>query len=106
MVKQIFLVKRKPGTSFDEYKKYYLGHHVPLVKKTMPGICKYVINFALQRGKETPWDSIGELFWDDIESIVKFFKSDDYKNIIAPDEEKFIDREASQVILTEETIQK
>jgi uncharacterized protein (TIGR02118 family) len=106
MIKQIFLVKKKPGMSFDEYKKYYLEHHAPLVKKTIPDIRKYVLNFALQRGKETPFDSIGELYWDDYESIVKFFKSDAYKNIIAPDEAKFIDRDGSQVILTEENIQK
>lgn len=106
MIKQIFLVKRKPGLSFEEYKKYYLEHHAPLVKKTAPDILKYVVNFALQRGKETPFDSVGEIYWENFETIVKFFKSKEYINIIAPDESKFIDRDASQVILTEENIQK
>jgi uncharacterized protein (TIGR02118 family) len=106
MVKQIFLVKKKPGLPFDEFKKYYLEHHVPLVIKNMTGIRKYIINFVLQRGKETPYDSIGEIYWDDIESIKEFAKSDTYKNIVVPDEEKFIDRASIIVNLTEETIQK
>jgi hypothetical protein len=27
MVKQIFLVKRRSGMTFDEFKKYYLEQH-------------------------------------------------------------------------------
>jgi uncharacterized protein (TIGR02118 family) len=106
MVKQIFLIKRKSGISFEDFKKYYLENHVPLVKKTITGIRKYVINFALQRGKETAFDSIGEIWWDDVESIKEFNKTGAYEKIIAPDEEKFINREQIIWILTEETIQK
>lgn len=104
MIKQIFMGKRKPGTSFDEFKKYYLETHAPLAKSSFPEIRKYIINFALQRGKETSFDAITELYWDDFETIVKSFKSDVYKNIITPDEIKFYNRESAIVVLTEEYI--
>lgn len=106
MIKQIFAIKRKPGLSFAEFKKYYLEKHAPLVKSSFPEIRKYLINFALQRGKETPFDAITELYWDDFETLVKIAKSDTYRRVIVPDEDKFIDRQSVQVILTEEFPQK
>jgi uncharacterized protein (TIGR02118 family) len=106
MVKQIFLLKRKSGLSFEEFKKYYLEKHAPLVKNSFPEIRQYRINFVLQRGKETPFDAITEICWDNLESLKKLAQADIYKNSIIPDEEKFIDRKNVQVILTEEYLQK
>lgn len=104
MIKQIFMVKRKTGLSFDEFKKHYFEVHAPLVKKSFPEIRKYVVNLALQRGKEAPYDAITEIYWDNFETLLKIAKSDTYKNVIRPDEEKFLGE--AQVILTEEHIQK
>ena len=80
--------------------------HAPLVKKTIPEIRKYVVNFALQRGKETPYDSMTEIYWDDIETIIKAAKSEGFQKLIVPDEENFVDRESAIVFLTEEYPQK
>ena len=92
--------------NLDDFKKYYLEQHVPLVKNSFPEIRQYKINFALQRGKETPFDAITEISWDSLENLVKLGKSEVYKNLIVADEEKFIDRKSVQVILTEEYRQK
>lgn len=104
MIKQIFWVKRKPGLTFEKFKKYYLEVHAPLVKKSFAEIRKYVVNFALQRGKETPYDAVTEICWDDFETIVKIAKSDTYQKVIRSDEAKFIG--SIEVILTEEYPQK
>jgi uncharacterized protein (TIGR02118 family) len=106
MVKQIFTIKRKKGMSFEDFKKHYMEVHAPLVKKSFPEIRKYIVNLVLQRGKETPFDAVTEICWDDIDTIVRVAKSDTFKNVIMADEEKFIDRSSVVVILTEETIQK
>lgn len=106
MIKQIFSIKRKPGMSFDEFKKYYLEVHAPLVKKSFPEIRKYVVNFALQRGKETPYDAITAIYWDDFDTIVRNAKSDTFRNVIMPDEDNFADRDTGVVVLTEEYHQK
>ena len=92
--------------TFDEFQKYYLEQHAPLVKECFPDIRRYTINFTLQRGKEAPFDAITEISWDNLESIIKLAKSELYKNRIIADEEKFIDRKSVQVILTEEYPQK
>jgi uncharacterized protein (TIGR02118 family) len=106
MVKQIFIMKRKKGLSFEAFKKHYMEVHAPLVKKSLPEIRKYVVNLALQRGKEMPYDAVTEIYWDDIETIIRIAKSDTYKNVIVPDEEKFLERSSSVVILTEDLPQK
>ena len=106
MIKQIFTMKRKKGMSFDAFKKYYMEVHAPLVKKSFPEIRKYVVNLVLQRGKETPYDAITEIYWDDIETIIRIAKADTYKNVIMPDEDRFMDRSTAVVVLTEEIPQK
>ena len=92
--------------TFDEFKKHYLEVHAPLVMKSFPEIRKYVVSLALQRGKETAYDAITEIYWDDLETIIKIAKSDVYKNDIVQDEERFMQRDALHVILTEEYPQK
>ena len=106
MVKQIFTMKRKRGMTFGEFKKYYLEVHAPLVKRSFSEIRRYVVNLALQRGKETPYDAVMEIWWDDLETIVRIAKSDTYRNVIMPDEDNFLDRDCSRVVLTEESPQK
>ena len=89
MIKLIFTGKKDPKKTMDEFKKYYLEQHAPLFQKTIPYVRKYVINFVIERpGKENPFDFITEIWWDDIDSVHKFYKSNEYKNIILPDEVK------------------
>lgn len=89
MIKMIFVGKKGPEKTMEEFKRYYLEHHAPLAMKTAPNMRKYTINFPIERpGKENPFDFITEVWWDDIESIRAFYRSDDYKKIIQPDEMK------------------
>jgi len=90
--------------SLEEFKKYYLEIHAPLFKSLFPEVRRYVINLALSRGKEAPYDAVTEIYWDDLASIIGVAKSDAYKNVIRPDEDRFI--ESMQVVLTEEFPQK
>jgi uncharacterized protein (TIGR02118 family) len=105
MIKQIFLVKRRSDLTFEQFKKHYLEVHAPLVINAIPEIRKYVVNFALQRGKETLYDAITELYWPNIETIIKIAKSNTFSNVIAEDEKNFSAR-LGHVLLTEEMIQK
>ncbi len=89
MIKLILTGKKGPEQSLQEFKKYYLEQHAPLFKKTIPYVRKYTINFAIERpGKVNPFDFITEIWWDDIESVHRFYRSDEYKNIVQPDEVK------------------
>lgn len=89
MIKMFFTGKKDPNKSMEEFKKYYLEQHAPLTVKTVPKMRHYTINFPIERpGKENVFDFITEVWWDDVESVRAFYKSDEYKNIIQPDEVK------------------
>lgn len=90
MIKMIFTGKKGPEKTMEEFKAYYLEQHAPLFLKTVPHVRKYTLNFPTVRpGKEPPpFDFITEVWWDDMETVRAFYKSDEYKNIIQPDEVK------------------
>jgi uncharacterized protein (TIGR02118 family) len=101
----IFTGKKGPDKSMAEFKAYYLEQHAPLTVKTVPNMRKYTINFPIERpGKERPFDVITEVWWDDMESVRAFYKSDEYKNIIQPDEVKL--GATGQGVYFEEFVQK
>ncbi|HEX7775951.1 MAG TPA: EthD domain-containing protein [Parvibaculum sp.] len=105
MIKLIFTGKKGPDKTFEEFKKYYLETHAPLTVKTCTNMRKYTVNFAVQRpGKETPFDFIAEVWYDDIAAVQAFYKSDDYKNIIQPDEVRL--GATAQAVYYEEFVQK
>ncbi len=87
MIKLIFTGKKPPEISMAEFRQYYLEHHAPLFMKTVPDVRKYTINFAIERpGRESLFDFITEIWWDDLEAVRRFYKSDEYKNLVQPDE--------------------
>lgn len=90
MLKMIFVGKKDPNKTMEEYKKYYLEQHAPLAMKMAPAMRKYTINFPVERpGKEPPpFDFITEVWWDDADTMRRFYKSDVYRDVIHPDEVK------------------
>lgn len=105
MIKMIFTGKKGPDQTMEAFKRYYLEQHAPLTVKTVPNMRKYTINFPIERpGKEPPFDFITEVWWDDMESVRAFYKSDEYKNIIQPDEVKL--GATGQGVYFEEFVQK
>jgi uncharacterized protein (TIGR02118 family) len=87
MIKMIYCGKNGSGKSMEAFKAYYLEHHAPLFRKTALEVRRYVINFPIERpGREAPFDFVTEIWWDDMESVRAFYKSEAYRDIIQPDE--------------------
>lgn len=104
MIKLIYTGKKKPDRTIEEFKAYYLEQHAPLFMKTVPQARKYTINFPTVRpGKEPPldFDFITEIWWDDVEAVRAFYRSDAYKNIIEPDEQKLFASGGSAIYFDE-----
>ena len=106
MIKQMFLIKRKQGISHDEFRKYYVERHAPLVKQTFPEIMKYVINFVHQGKREAAYDAVTEIHWPDFETIKRLKDSDTYRKKIVPDEANFIAKGGPTPFLAEEFVAK
>lgn len=92
MLKMIYTGTKKADQSVADFRAYYLNHHAPLFLKNAPQACKYTINFpTLGPGKEPPalaYDFITEIWWEDVEAMRTFYRSENYRDIIEPDEQK------------------
>lgn len=41
MIKQFFLISKKPELTASEFRHYYESHHVPLIKRLFPMFARY-----------------------------------------------------------------
>ena len=55
-----------------------------LFGKKAAGLCR--VPAPHQYGLSWSTDFVTEIWWDDVESVRAFYKSDEYKNVIQPDE--------------------
>lgn len=71
-VKQVILLKRKPGMSPAEFQDYWLNRHAPLVGNP-PGLVRYVQSHArlsgYRDGREPPWDGIGTMTFASLDAM-------------------------------------
>jgi uncharacterized protein (TIGR02118 family) len=66
MYKTIFLLKRKPGTTLEEFREYWLEAHVPVVLE-IAEVRGFVCNVVEDGGSADPkpYDGLAEIWWDD-----------------------------------------
>lgn len=82
MIRIVFLLRRKPGFSLDEFQRYWREDHGPLVAGYAKhlGIRRYTQSHRLEDpaneaaarargGMELPYDGVAELWWDSEEVI-------------------------------------
>src|SRR3989449_9991690 len=65
MVKLVFLCRRRPDLTHEQYVARLLEGHVPLALHHHPTLRRYVVNVVEgTRGPAPPLDSIGELWFE------------------------------------------
>jgi len=71
-IKQVVLLKRKPGMSPQDFQDYWLNKHAPLVGNP-PGLIRYTQSHArlsgYRDGREPPWDGIGTMLFASMEAM-------------------------------------
>jgi uncharacterized protein (TIGR02118 family) len=117
MIKFVYCVRRRPELSVEEFRKYWLEKHGPLVRSHAKALRakKYVqshtfdspLNAAAQqpRGTKPPYDGITEVWWDSAEDLIAALSSPEGMNankILAQDEGRFCDLPNCSVFFTEE----
>ncbi|HUK42358.1 MAG TPA: EthD domain-containing protein [Candidatus Acidoferrales bacterium] len=117
MVKLVYVVCRRADVSPEEFRKYWLEHHGPLVRSFAKNARarRYVqshtvdtpINglLAQSRGMGDPYDGITEIWWDSLEELTVTLNSPEGRTAnqtLIEDEGKFVDLARSFIFLTEE----
>lgn len=76
MLKFMVVICKRQDMSREEFKTYLQNTHGALAKK-LPGLRKYVQNFAAEdaKRKHPAWDAIVELYFDDSASMETAWKS-------------------------------
>jgi len=106
MVKQVVLVKRKQGSSRDEFIRHYEDVYAPLIVKHAPSIKRYVRNYIVSRldAEGMDFDCITEVWYDSMDGFNRFYefwRSEAGKVIRS--EEGFWDRDRLAIFFVEET---
>jgi uncharacterized protein (TIGR02118 family) len=102
MITAITLLRRKPGLSTHDFQAYWRMKHAAVIG-TLPGIERYTQSHPLneQIGESTPaWDGVAELWARDSQAFRDIGASEAYR-VVLQDEEHFLDRSATALVLTE-----
>ncbi len=118
MIKLVFCLRRKPGTSLAEFQDYWLNTHAPLVASYAETlrIRRYVQTHTLDdpatqqamtraRGAPENYDGVAELWWDSREDMIAGVATPEGRSAsiaLLEDERKFIDHANSPLWLSEE----
>jgi len=79
-VKGIFQLKRKPGWSLEDYRKYWIDVHGPIVCE-LPGLQRYVQCHTIDaayRYAEPKWDGVAQLWVEDLAAWDKMVNSKEF----------------------------
>lgn len=117
MIKLVFVLRRRPELSREEFQAYWRDKHAPLVASlgAALGVRRYVqthtvdtpLNEMLQasRGGPAEYDGIAELWWDSLDALAAAASSPEGLQAggeLLEDEAKFIDLANSPLWLAEE----
>ncbi len=117
MLKLVFCVRRLARLSPEEFRRYWLEQHGPLVKKYAGALRakRYLQSHTLDtplnahaqapRGTLEPYDGITEVWWDsaqDLAAALNTPEGQDANRILAGDEARFCDLPRSSVFFTQE----
>jgi uncharacterized protein (TIGR02118 family) len=120
MIKLVFTICRREGTTREEFQSYWREEHAQLVKRHASAlrIRRYVQTHARDtdldetlsssRGSELRvYDGVAELWWDSIEDILAALGSEAGQaagQALLEDEQRFIDLARSPLWLGEENV--
>ena len=117
MVKVVFCVRKRPEMSDEEFHRYWLEEHGPLVrdKAAALGIVRYVQTHKIEtpaneamrasRGAAEPYDGIAEVWWDSVEAMAAATATPEGREAgraLLEDERRFIDLARSALWVAEE----
>ena len=117
MIKLVFCLRRLPHLSRQEFQRYWLESHGPLVRELAPhlGMKRYVqvhtvtsaFSEAMSRHRGAPddFDGVAELWWDSVDDFARAGTTKEGRDAgrrLLEDEKRFIDLTRSPIWFGEE----
>lgn len=107
MVTLIAMIKRRPGTSPEDFHRHWRDHHGPLVASTRSG--SWVLRYEqhhrplsdYRSADDDGWDGVTVQWFESREAFFSSLREDDYR-VIDDDMRTFIDTASIQWVLTDE----
>jgi len=104
--------KRKPGLTYEEFSRHWRDVHGPLVRDT-PEIAKYIRRYVQHHLmpntifpglKPLEFDGFSEVWFDSVEDHMKMRAEPVHKQVMIPDEHKFLDMEMTKVTVMDNQV--
>jgi uncharacterized protein (TIGR02118 family) len=109
MIKNITLLKRKPGTSREEFIRYYEEEFAPMTVKLFTTLKGYRRNYVIvpPGSEELPFDCISEFWFEDMKgskAAVEVLLKTEAGKAVRDAEKSFTDESKRVAFLVEEHI--
>jgi hypothetical protein len=108
VVKLVCFLKRRPGTTLEEFYEHWEGIHGPLIRDT-PELARHIVRYEQHRRVPAPswagtegFDGITIQWLESFDEFLAFTNEPAYAELVAPDEERFLDRDHLVWMITEE----
>jgi uncharacterized protein (TIGR02118 family) len=116
VIKYVYCIRRAAGLSAEEFRRYWLDEHAPLVRRYAEALrirryaqCHQLdtpINAQLRnaRGTGEPFDGVGEIWWDSLDEMIAGSATSEGREgarLMHEDGRNFIDFARSAVFITE-----
>jgi len=113
MLKQVVLLKRRPGMSMEQFIDYYENHHSKLAERAMPTARRYIRRYVTPATNpitgevpELDFDVVMEIWWDsqaDYDAAMERIGGDEgLHRLIYEDEERLFNSHDHRVFTVEE----
>lgn len=117
MIKLVFCLRRLPHLSREDFQRYWLDSHGPLVRQLAPalGVKRYVQVHTLRsafsealrahRGAPDDFDGVAELWWESVDDFARAGSTQEGREAgrrLLEDEKRFIDLSHSPIWFGEE----
>jgi uncharacterized protein (TIGR02118 family) len=109
VIKLAFMINRVDGMSFEEFVEHHRDRHAPLftsIPEARQYVKKYTVSHPVSaEGYPSPaYDGLTEIWFENWADHDAFFASANYKELVNPDESRFIDMDSVAVMVTEERV--
>lgn len=106
MVKLIYCISKKPGTSVEDFQRYWREVHAPIAGR-IPGLRRYVQSHVVPEtygaGRAPGFDGAAELWWDDMNALRAAMDTPEVQAALE-DEKNFIDHSRVASFITTEHV--